>query len=343
VRTLAALVIIFVVTAALRITTAINPTTAGFAYLITILLIAARWGIRESIAASIAATLCFNYFFLPPLGTFHIRDHQNWISLTAFLVTALVAGQLSQIARRSHDLAARADAARQSEQFKSTLVDAVAHEFKTPLTSIKAATSTILSSEHLTSAQQHELLTIIDQEADRLSSLMKEAFHLARADSEKMHLSRKLCDVRNLLAETLRQSAPNLAGREVQTFYGDELPLINVDGDVLIVALKQLIDNAAKYSPRETPVRIVAEASLDSVLVRVHNHGSGLTEAEQSRIFERFYRSSATSNGIPGTGIGLSIAQEIAKAHGGFVNVESGPGMGTEFCLRLPVARTETP
>jgi two-component system sensor histidine kinase KdpD len=121
-RTVAASILIGVVTAALSATAAVNPTTAGFVYLITILLIAARWGLRESVVASIAATLCFNYFFFPPVGTFHIEDPQNWIALSAFLVTSLVASQLSEMARRSHALAAKAEAARQSEQFKSTLV-----------------------------------------------------------------------------------------------------------------------------------------------------------------------------------------------------------------------------
>ncbi|HET9216565.1 MAG TPA: DUF4118 domain-containing protein, partial [Terriglobia bacterium] len=182
-RSVAALVLIGALTAVLRISTAINPATAGFVYLITILLIAARWGLSEALVASIAATLSFNYFFFPPVGTLHIEDPENWISLAAFLVTSLVASQLSEMARRNQDRAMKAESERQSEQFKSTLVDAVAHEFKTPLTSIKAATSTILCSDGLTTEQQRELFAIIDQEADRLTSLTREALHLARAEA----------------------------------------------------------------------------------------------------------------------------------------------------------------
>jgi two-component system sensor histidine kinase KdpD len=276
------------------------------------------------------------------VGTFHIEDPLNWISLSAFLVTSLVASQLSELARRNHALATKAEAARQSEQFKSTLVDAVAHEFTTPLTSIKAAASTILSSDSLTGEQRQELLTIIDQEADRLTSLMREAFHLARAEAGKMHLSRKPHDVRALIDETLRQASASLNGRPVQIECDRELPQMQVDADLFIVAFKQLMDNAAKYSPPGSLVRIAVEASGDSVWIRVHNQGPGLSEREQTMVFDRFYRSDSTSKSVPGIGIGLAIAQEIAKAHGGFVNVESGPGMGTEFSIRLPLIRTST-
>ena len=198
-RILLSLLVTLAMTGILSISVILNPTTVGFVYLITILLIAARWGLIEAVAASIVATLCYNYFFLPPVGTFHIDDPQNWIALSAFLVTSLVASQLSEMARRSQNLANQAEAARQREQFKSTLLDAVAHEFKTPLTSIHAATSTILGSRSVTDEQQRELLTIIDEEAKRLSRLMTEAFHLARADAGKMHLSRQLHDVGSLV------------------------------------------------------------------------------------------------------------------------------------------------
>lgn len=331
----------------------INLSTAGFAYLITILLIAARWALLEAIVASITATLCLNFFFILPFWTFHIRDFENWVALFAFLVTSFVASHLSETARRRHvqleqrqkemeqlyEVSRSAEAARQSEEFKSTLLQALAHEFKTPLTSIKAAASTTLGSPTLTPEQRLELLQIIDQEADRLSTLMNEAFHLARAESGKLHLSRGMHEVRELISEALRQSSSSLKGRQVHTQCPPSLPLIHVDSGLFVVALKQIVDNAARYSPADSAVRIAAQSSPDSVWFRVHNEGPGLNEREKSLVFERFYRGPATSQSVAGTGLGLSIAQDIVKAHGGFVDVESAPGMGTEFSIRLPVTR----
>jgi K+-sensing histidine kinase KdpD len=355
VRVLAGLIAIAVITAAFSALASINFTTAGFAYLITVLLIAARWGLAEAVTASIAAAICLNYFFVPPVGTLHIENFEDWVALASFLVTSFVASHLSELARRRHhqleqrqlemerlyELNRSVEAARESEKFKSTLLDAVAHEFKTPLTSIKAATSTILTSPTISSEQREELLTIIGQEADRLSRLMKEAFHLARVESGKLHLSRSKHSIPELIAEAVRQT-PSLNGKAVDTRYPSALPQIDIDAELFVVALKQLVDNAAKYSPPDTPVQVTAEASPDSIWIRVHNQGPGLSEKERTMVFERFYRSPA-SREIPGTGIGLAIARDIVLAHGGFVDVESGPGMGTEFSIRLPLEKESTP
>ena len=345
------MIAISLITTAFEALASINFTTAGFAYLITVLLIAARWGLAEAVTASIAAALCLNYFFVPPLGTLHIEHFEDWVALASFLVTSFVASHLSELARRRHhqleqrqlemerlyELNRSVEAARESEKFKATLLDAVAHEFKTPLTSISAATSTILTSPSITPDQRQELLTIIGQETDRLSRLMKEAFHLARIESGKLHLSRSRHTIPELIAEAVKET-PSLNGKPVDTQYSPNLPLIDIDAELFVVALKQLVDNAAKYSPAATPIRIAAEVSPDSIWIRVHNEGPGLSESERGLVFERFYRSPA-SRGTPGTGIGLSIARDIVLAHGGFMDVESGQGIGTEFSIRLPLEK----
>src|SRR6185503_14149877 len=157
-------------------------------------------------------------------------------------------------------------------------------------------------------------------------------------ESGKLHLSRTPQEIPELVGETLKQSS-SLNGKPVETQYAKELPKIDVDAELFVVALKQLVDNAAKYSPPETPVKIAADASSDSIWIRVHNQGPGLSENERAKVFERFYRSPETSREIAGTGIGLTIARDIVKAHGGFMDVESGPGMGTEFSIRLPIGK----
>jgi signal transduction histidine kinase len=105
--------------------------------------------------------------------------------------------------------------------------------------------------------------------------------------------------------------------------------------------MKQLLDNATKYSPAGTPIRISVEASTDSIRVCIHNQGLGLTESERSMVFERFYRTPGARQNAAGTGMGLAIVRDIVRAHGGYVDVDSEPGVGTEFTIRLPLAKGE--
>jgi two-component system sensor histidine kinase KdpD len=447
----------------------VNATTAGFAYLLGILGIAATWGLVESTLASVAAMLCFNFYFLPPVGMFTIADPQNWVALFAFLGTALVASQLSdrekkqagdakrrqreteqlyalsrailltdpaqsvgsQAARhiseifecqgvalydaktaevfrggaddlldiepklkqvavqgnnivepplfiaaillggqpigslalkgsslsdgalqallnlvaialervRMEEAANRADAARQSEEFKSTLLDAIAHEFKTPLTSIKAASTSMLADSPGLSPQFRELAVIIDEETDRMNQLVTEAVRMSQIDAGKIRLEREPIDIPQLLSKLLDHFESQSAGRPLRLTPADNLPLVSADPELLSLALRQLIDNALKYSPPGSPIDISTGLEGDRVVIRVHDRGPGIPERERERIFDKFYRRAAAKDRVPGTGLGLYIAREILRTHGGDLWIDSEPGEGSEFCAGLPVPK----
>lgn len=454
---------------------AVNALTVGFVYLITILVLATSWGLAESIAASVTATTCLNFFFLPPVGTFTIAEPENWVALLTFLLTSLVASQLSDRAKRraveatlrrieverlyelsqaimlmdvrqpagsqiageigriyglpwvaiyekhdgaihcsgsgdvlrtfdlflkqvaagpagtyrnelaevliapvtlagqaigsigmkggsmsepatqalanlvaivlenarSRDAALRAEATQQSEEFKSTLLDGLAHEFQTPLTAMKAATSGLLTSNAFDTRQQQELLTIIDQEADHLSGLVTEAIQLARIEAGKLELNKTLCSPGKLIEAALARMDPVLEERLVETDIGDSLPEIWLDADLVQLALRQLIDNAIKYSPPGSAVRISARAQGEAVAIGVHNSGAPLSTPDKLRVFDKFYRGATAQPRVAGTGMGLPIARGIVQKHGGDIHVESAPGAGTEFVIVIPMADRE--
>src|SRR5690242_11539900 len=152
----------------------VNPTTAALSFLIAVLIVSAYWRFVPAIAMALGSTLVFNFFFLPPTGTLTIAEAQNWVALGAFLFAALPASDLAERARREAGKAIKAEAARQSERLRSALLDSVTHEFRTPLTGIKAGVTALLADggSQLDESQRRELLTVIDEEADRLDRLV---------------------------------------------------------------------------------------------------------------------------------------------------------------------------
>jgi two-component system sensor histidine kinase KdpD len=443
----------------------VNPTTVALSYVVAILFIATGWGIVEAMAGSIAAVLCFNFFFLPPVGTFVIADPQNWAAFMAFLATAIVASQLSGRARqreieaaarerdlerlyalsralllspdgsavtgaiarhiagifelhavaiydprtdvvswagtqelpgiedklrdvarqamsirdpsgivitaiqlggapiaslamldatlsdtvlqsianlvaigleraRGQEATARAEAARHSSELRATVLDALAHEFKTPLTSMKAATSELLVSPP--SARDRELVTIIDEDLDRFQALVTDAVRMLRIDTGDFTVHLERHDLADIVATTLRKLERRLDGREVL----DQVPqtlTVDADRELLGLALRQMLDNALKYSPPTSVIDIHARGN-GSVEIAVHNSDSTISEHDQPHVFERFYRG-AQARHVPGTGMGLAIVQQIAAAHRGTVTVASSPETGTTFTLSLPRGR----
>ena len=468
-RVVAALGLIGVVTFFAFHVVAVNEITAGFLYLVAILLIATAGGLVESTIASILAMLCFNYFFLPPIGTLTVSDPRNWVALFAFLVTSLTASQLSARAKRrtreaidrrneieklyslsrallladatrprgkqiveqiaqafefpavalydraadqiylagfdglagidtalreaavrsqfsrdeksgliitpirlgrqpiaslalggsslsdpalqslvnlvaiwleralSEEAVNRAAVVRRSEELKSTLLDAIAHEFKTPLTSIKAVTTDLLSDPAVPlETRQRELISIADEGADRLSTLVTQAIQLARIEGGKFQLNRGIHFPSSLISAALRQMKSLTDGREIKVCIAEDLPLVSVDAELVQMVIAHLLDNALKYSPPSAPISIGTRLTEGNVVIYVMDRGSGIPPEEQSRIFDKFYRGTKEQN-LKSTGMGLAIAREIIRAHGREIQVSSKPGEGSEFSFSLPL------
>jgi two-component system sensor histidine kinase KdpD len=268
-----------------------------------------------------------------PIGSLAIRPLN--VSETALRSLAnLVAITLEKT--RAQEIATQMEAERQSEALKSTLLDVIAHEFKTPLTSIKAASSLLVLRADLPSARVQELAGIVDQESDRLERLVSEAIQMARIEGGKLRMNREMVEVSDLVREAIAKSAHALDGHEVRFEGAASDAALFADPELIEVALRQLLENAAKYSRSASPIVIRFAAEQDGSLLSVKDEGPGIPETEQVRIFEKYYRSQRTTGNAAGTGMGLTIVREIVKAHGGRIWVESRPGEGARFSIWLP-------
>jgi two-component system sensor histidine kinase KdpD len=354
----------------------VNATTVALALLIVVLLVATRWGARPAIAASLLAILCFNFFFLPPVGTFTIADTDNWVALGAFLVTAVTAGQLSARARRraeeaearrreverlykelseAFERASHAEALRQSERLKSSLLDAVTHDLRTPLTSIKASVTTLLNelrgkgsgAQSLDHEGKREMLEVIDEETDRLNHFVESLVELARIEAGEMQLGRRWGAVDDIIMAALQRAEPLTRNHLIEVSVEQDLPLVRVDEHAVAEVIYSLVDNAAKYSAVGSRIRVAANRVGDAELqVSVDDEGSGIPVPLRARVFDKFFRvmpeRDAGVTRASGIGMGLAIARGIVEAHGGRIWIDDPKnGVGTRVALTLPVGDEE--
>ena len=237
---------------------------------------------------------------------------------------------------RSFEKEMQAEAERQSEQFRTTVLDGLAHAFKTPLTVILASTSGLIETGQLARSQA-ELVGLIDQHANRLSGLTNHCLQMAKVESVAIRLRPDDVEISALVEEIAADCCDQVGKHSIRVH--QEAGGLTVSGDrpLLAMTITELIVNAAKYASVDSPITISVLEQGSKVVVSVHNEGSVIDPSEQRRIFERFYRSPAIKHGAPGSGIGLSVAMRTAEAHLGRLWVNSDKVTGTTFFLSLPV------
>jgi len=233
----------------------------------------------------------------------------------------------------------RAEAARESEQLRSVLLDSVTHEFRSPLTAIKASVTSLLGSSSHSPEEQKELLTIVNEESDRLNRLIGEAAEMAQLDANKVEFRFASAPVGPVVEEALDELKQLLVHHPVEVRIPAGLPNARMDPAHIREVLVHLLENAAKYSPAQAPVRITAEAKDGEQILTINiaDRGPGIDDFEQSLVFEKFYRGRNQRVQVHGTGMGLAICKAIVEAHGGRLGVTSQLGHGSVFYFSLPV------
>src|SRR5882757_4720627 len=282
-------------------------------------------------------------YFIPvrlgvrPIGSLGISGPQlSRQSVEA--VSTLVAIAIERA--RAVEQLGQTEAEQQGERLKSALLDSITHDFRTPLTSMKASVSSLLSGSNSDSAHSRELLTIIDEECDRLNHLIEEAGEMAKLEAGELTLDLAPVGVDEIIQAALAHCKSALAGRQVELRVNPNLPPVRADLERAKEALVQLIDNANLYSPTGQPVTITAELTSDTVTISVSDRGPGIDDFEQTMIFEKFYRGKDQRYLVRGTGMGLPIAKAIIAAQQGNMSVTSQLGHGSVFSFTLPVDRS---
>jgi len=255
----------------------------------------------------------------------------EWVAGPISVLAAAVLEQARAFRRASHETAAA-----QAEVFRAAILDALGHEFKTPLATILAVVGGLRESRRL-GPDEMEMGGMIELEAARLNSLTDRLLRMARLDREEVRPRIRSIDAAALAEEVVHRYTTQSRDRRVAVICNSPPGEVPADSQLLDLALTQLLDNAFKYSVAGSPLTVEIGAEADSIAIRVRNEGSSIAPGEQDRIFERFYRGCEVRKLVSGAGLGLYVARKIAIAHGGSLDLEKGElPHAVVFCLRLP-------
>lgn len=266
-----------------------------------------------------------------PVGSLVVRGETS--SLTNNAIASLIAITFDRYRAFANE--SRIETERRTEQLRSTVLDSLAHAYKTPLTAIRAASTGLAEMGHL-SAGQADLVSLIDEQTSLLNELTTRLLTTSRLDAGEVTIHSAEVAVASVIEEVTAGLKDRLASMKLSIDLEDEAMALNGDRQLLVMLLTQYVDNACKYSIFGTTITIRARRANAEIIFSVHSFGPEIPMADRERIFDRYYRSATYSNRAPGTGIGLSVAKRVALIHGGYVWVTSEETEGTTFFAAIP-------
>lgn len=325
----------------------VNLTTIAALLIVAVISIATWAGRGPALFSSILAAIAFNFFFIQPLHTFHISESQDIASFGAFIVSALTVGQLSSWARTkaeqaelhrlqaeklyrqlqdAFEQASQAETFRRSEKLKTALLDAVTHDLRTPLTSIKASVTALLDSSDSSDNNDREFLQVINEETDRLNRFVEEMMSVAQIEAGQLLLHPIPTSAEEIINTAIQRASGHLKQKTVDVNIEENLPLVLVDASVISQALYEIVENAAKYSNGIGNIQVTAmRRSKGLVEIAVDNEGTPVPADLRQHVFEKLFRVPGTTRKEKGFGMGLAIAKGIVEAHGGKIEMDESP------------------
>ncbi|MCU0242092.1 MAG: ATP-binding protein [Vicinamibacteria bacterium] len=270
-----------------------------------------------------------------------LLPHENLLPLAIDQTDLLAAlAQLAGTALERVRLLAEQEQTRlaiEREQLRSTLLSSVSHDLRTPLAAITGASTSLLENKAIDAPARRDLLTTIQEEAERLNRLVGNLLEMTRLESGRLQLQRDWCSLEEIVGGALERALGRAHTHRIVTALPGDLPLVLADGVLLEQLLVNLIDNAVKYGGHDSTVTIEARSRADSLHIDVFDDGPGIAPGTEERIFEKFFRG---ANDTRGAGLGLAICRAIVAAHGGGIRAENRRPHGVCFHIELPIGGT---
>ena len=297
-------------------------------------IVAMLFEILPVLCASVLSALIWNFFFIPPILTFHIDNTEDFLMFLLYFVIALVNAVLTLKIRKEEKKARDKEEKENTIKLYNTLLNSLSHELRTPISTIIGAIDTLKENkEKLSTDNQNELLNQIDIASIRLNRQVENLLNMSRLETGMLKPNLDWCDTNELINSVIQKLS--LSHSQTILFEPNEqLPLFKYDRGLIEQVLQNLLHNAINYTPQNTTIKIAASQQFDKCVISVSDNGIGILESELEFVFDKFYRLPQTKTG--GSGLGLSIVKGFIEAHHGNVKIENNKSGGITLIVEFP-------
>ena len=303
--------------------------------LLAVSILAMLFDIIPVLLAALSSALIWNFFFIPPIYTFHIAKSADAFLFLMYFVVALVNATLTYKIRETEKKVRDKEEKENTIKLYNTLLNSLSHELKTPIATIVGAVDTLKNNPSIGEENTKELISQIGIAGLRLNKEVENLLSISRLESGVLKLNYDWCDLNDLVNIVINKLEDDLKGHKISYHQNDQMPLVKIDSLLIQHALFNLIHNAIQYTPIGTIIDIKIYMNREDCVISVKDNGQGIPVNEQSRVFDMFYRLPIHKTG--GSGLGLSIVKGFIEAHKGSIQLISEEANGSEFIIKLPV------
>lgn len=323
--------------AGLALSPRFDLVNVAMVYLLAVVFVALRHSRGAAVLASVMCVATFDFLFVPPKGTFTVEDAQYLLTFAIMLGVALVISGLAHATRQQARAQAALELRAETERIRSVLLASISHDLRTPLAVMTGASSTLAErGEGMTPQARQELAASVLHQAREMSEHVDKVLQMTRLESGGVTLERDWASIGEIAGVVLARLSVRLAEHRLVVEIPGDLPLVRVDAGLVEQALGNLLENAARHTPKGTVVRLKAAQKGREIEVSVEDYGGGLADEDLERVFEKFHQGTVEGP-RGGIGLGLAICRAIIRLHGGRTWAERVPAGGMAFRFTLPV------
>ncbi len=303
--------------------------------LMTVSVLAMLLDILAVLLASILSAIIWNFFFIPPIFTFHIDNAEDLLMFFLYFVIALINAVLTYQIRKEEQKSRDKEEKEKTIKLYNTLLNSLSHELRTPISTILSSVDMLKENQNISKENQKEILNQIDIATIRLNGQVENLLNMSRLESGMLKLNLDWEDISDLINSVIQKIQVNFPDRKIEFESKEKLPLCKIDSGIIEQIVYNILQNAVQYTPQLSQILLGVEITNMNLRITIQDQGKGIPEEFQKNIFEKFYRLPNSKAG--GIGLGLSIVKGFLEAHGGTIMAENCTPQGLKFTINIPV------